>query len=99
MDLTYQIISKNQKPYKLLTLTCVNNKVNTSNLCCLITLKYEDYLSIYYALKYLHDIYKFNPKIVHIDFSKEERKALLQKNLFDFSSIIIMFFSFYTMLV
>ena len=39
MNLTYQIISKNQKQYKLLTLTCVNNKENTSNICCLIALK------------------------------------------------------------
>ena len=46
-------------------------------------------MSIYYSLKCLHDIYNFNPKIVHIDFSKVERKDLLQKNLFNFSPIII----------
>ena len=46
-------------------------------------LVYEDYMSIYNALKYLHDIYKFNPKFMHIDYSKDERKTLLQKNLFN----------------
>ena len=96
MDFTYQIIPKKQKPYKLMTLTCVNNKDNISNICSLICLVYEDYMSIYYALKYLHDIYKFNPKFMHIDYSKAERKALVQKNLFDSPPIIISCFFHFT---
>ena len=79
MDITYQIIPKNRKPYKLLTLSCINSETNTANICCLIGLIYEDYLSIFYCLKYLHDIYKFDPKYIHIDYSKAERKALVQK--------------------
>ena len=38
----------------------------------LVFLIYEDYKSIYYALKYL----------INIDFSKSERKALSSENLF-----------------
>ena len=79
-----------------MTLTCVNNKDNISNICSLVCLVYEDYMSIYYALKYLHDIYKFNPKFMHIDYSKAERKALLQKNLFDSPPIIISCFFHFT---
>ena len=95
-DFIYKIIPKRQKPYKLMTLTCANNKDNTSNLCCLISLIYEDYMSIYYALKYLHDIYKFNPRFMHNDYSKVERKALLKKNLFYSTPIIISFFFHFT---
>ena len=96
MDFTYQIIPKKQKPYKLMTLTCVNDKDNISNICSLVCIVYEDYKSIYYALKYLHDIYNFNPKFMHIDYSKAERKALLQKNLFDSLPIIISCFFHFT---
>ena len=95
MDITYQIIPKNRKPYKILTLSCINSETNTANICCLIGLIYEDYLSIFYCLKYLHDIYKFNPKYIHIDYIKAERKALVQKNLFDIKpTIISCFFHF-----
>ena len=52
MGLTYKIIQKDQKPYKLITITALNNKNNTINLCVLIGIIYEDYLSFYYALKY-----------------------------------------------
>ena len=72
-----------------MTLTCVNQNTNTTHLCCLVGLVYEDYLSIYYALKYMHIFFNFNPKIMHIDYSKSERKALNQKDLFSANPIII----------
>ena len=40
IDLTYKIIPKAQKPYKLMTITAVNNKDNTTNLYCLIGIIY-----------------------------------------------------------
>ena len=40
MDITYQITPKNRKPYKLLTLSCINSETNTANICCLIGLIY-----------------------------------------------------------
>ena len=82
MDVTYKIIPKAQKPYKLMTITAVNNKNNTTNLCALIGIIYEDYLSFYYTLKYLNNFYNFEPKIIHIDFSGAERKALNMDSLF-----------------
>ena len=89
MDVTYKIIPKAQKPYKLMTITEVNNKNNTTNLCALIGIIYEDYLSFYYTLKYLNNFYNFEPKIIHIDFSLSERKALNMDSLFKRPPIII----------
>lgn len=50
IDLTYKIIPKKEKPYKLMVITAVSNRDNTINLCGLIGL-ILNYLSIYYAIK------------------------------------------------
>ena len=89
IDLTYKIIPKSQKPYKLMTITAVDNKENTTKLCGLIGLIYVDHLSIYYTLKYLNNFFNFEPKIVHVDFSLAERKALNNDSLFKKPPIII----------
>ena len=89
IDLTYKIIPKTQKPYKLMTITAVDNKENTTKLCGLIGLIYVDHLSIYYTLKYLNNFFNFEPKIVHVDFSLAERKALNNDSLFKKPPIII----------
>ena len=89
IDITYKIIPYNQKPYKLLTISGVNTNTNTTNLCCLIGLVYEDHISLYYTFKYLNQFFDFNPKICNIDFSIPERKALLHNDLFKEKPIVI----------
>ena len=42
MDITYKIIPKKQQPYKLMTITSVNEIENTTNVCCLIGIIYEE---------------------------------------------------------
>ena len=34
------------------------------------------------AFKYLNELYQFNPKVIHIDFSKSLHNALETENLF-----------------
>ena len=89
MDITYKVIPKALQPYKLMIITGVNNKDNTTNFCALIGLKYEGYLSFYYTLKYLNNFYNYEHKIIHIDFSQAERKALKMESLFKISPLII----------
>ena len=96
MDITYKIIPKKQQPYKLMTITSVNEIENTTNVCCLIGIIYEDAISIYNALNYLKTFFNFIPKIVHIDFSLSERKALLNENLYEEKPIIISCFFHFT---
>ena len=66
------------------------------DICVLVYLKYEDYKSIYYTLKYLNTFFGFEPKIVNIDFSKSERKALSSENLFKEKPLIISCFFHFT---
>ena len=69
IDTTYKIIPKKLKPYRLMTISCFNNKDNITNICCFILYKYEDHISLYHIFKYLNNFFQFNPKIINIDFS------------------------------
>lgn len=42
IDVTYKIIHKRQKNYKLLTITGIGKKSNNSYICALILIMYED---------------------------------------------------------
>lgn len=69
-DVTYKIIPKKHKGYKLLTLSGVDNTTNNSNICALILIKYEDSQSFIYVFKYLYNMFNFAPKIIHIFIQK-----------------------------
>ena len=81
IDIIYKIIPYRQKPYKLMTISVVNENTNVTNICCLLGVVYEDYLNLYYIFKYVSNFFHFNQKIVNIDFSSAERKALMQADL------------------
>ena len=81
LDIIYKIIPYRQKPYKLMTISAVNENTNVTNICCLLGVVYEDYLNLYYIFKYVSNFFHFNQKIVNIDFSSAERKALMQADL------------------
>ena len=81
-DVTYRIIPKKHKGYKLFTLSCIDNITNNSYICALILIKYEDTQSFIYVFKYLNNMFNFIPKKIHIDYSKSLRKALLSKEVF-----------------
>ena len=89
LDFTYKIIPNKFKPYRLMTLKGFDLASNSTKLCCLIVIKYEDEKSIYYTLKYLNEYFKFSPKVINIDYSLPLYKALRNKNLFNNDCIII----------
>ena len=89
IDVTYKILPKNRKSYKLLTISGFDEKKNLTIILFLILIIHEDYKSFYLIFKYLNLNFNFNPNNIHIDFSQAERKALLQENLFNSKPIII----------
>ena len=89
VDITYKIIPKNLKKYKLMTITGVNKITNISYICCFILLKYEDVQSFINIFKYLKEMYSFNPGVVNIDYSSSLTKALKTENIFENSPIIV----------
>ena len=89
LDITYKIIPQKFKPYKMLTIKGFNTNTKQSVLCTLVCIKYEDEISIYYSMKYLHDFYHFNPEIINIDYSLALWNGLNNKQLFDKNPIVI----------
>jgi hypothetical protein len=89
IDVTYKIILKNLHNYKLLTISGIDNNNNSTYLCALILLKYEDNITFIKIFKYLKEYYKFNPTIVNIDYSASLTKALLTDNLFNTKPVIV----------
>ena len=89
IDITYKIIPKHFKNYKLMAITGINKLANISYLCCFILLKYEDEISFIKIFKFLNDMYLFNPKVINIDYSASLKKDLKTENLFCKSPIII----------
>ena len=79
IDITYQIIPSNYKPYRLLSIKSFNNEDNKAQLNAMIALKYEDENSLYYSFKYLKDFYGFNHSIINIDYSLFLEKVLNEK--------------------
>ena len=62
---------------------------------CTCIKKYEAYLSFNQILAYLNNMFNFNPKIVHIDYSKALTKALKEPHLFEKDPIIVHCFFHY----
>ena len=80
----------------MMTLSGVNKLSKNTYIWALVLLIYEDYKSIYLALKYLNIFFGFEPKIVNIVYSKLERKALSSENLFKEKPLIISTFFHFT---
>lgn len=68
IDVTFKIIPKIYRPYKLMTITSINYQENKTVLICFILLKFLNKISYYKILQYLHENLSFNPTIIHIDY-------------------------------
>ena len=99
IDVTYKIIPKRQKNYKLLTITGVDKITNNSFICALILIMYEDTLSFLKIFKYMKEFYGFKPKVVHIDYSRALTNALNSEELFNPKPIIIHCFFHFSQII
>lgn len=66
IDITYRIIPKNKKNYKMLTISGLNKNNNNTTILVFIFLKYEDYNSLKKIFIYFIEVYEFAPKIVYL---------------------------------
>ena len=83
IDVTYKVVPKyNKNKYKSLTITGIDNNSKSSYLCALILIKYEDSNSFKKIFSYLNNMYEFNQRIVHIDYSVSLTKSLKEGGFF-----------------
>ena len=96
IDVTYKVLPKyNKNKYKLLTIIGIDNNSKSSYLCALILIKYEDSNSFNKIFSYLNNMYEFNQRIVHIDYSVSLTKSLKEGGFFKKKPIIVHYFFHY----
>ena len=99
IDVKYKIIPKSKKNYKLLTITGIDKISNNSYICALILILYEDTLSFIKIFKYMKEFYGFQPKVIHIDFSKALTNALNSEELYNPKPIIVHCFFHFSQII
>ena len=80
VDTTFKIIPKKFYPYKLMTISYLNE--NKVNIFCFVLYKYQDHINYERIFLYLKDNYNLNPKIVHTDYEKALYSIFTKDNIF-----------------
>lgn len=94
IDFTFEIIPKNLKPYKLMSIYAINKNENKSLIACLILFKYDDADSLKKIFSLLRATFNFSPIYVTVDFDSALHYALKNCNLFKKTYVISYFFHF-----
>ena len=68
IDITFKVIPKCYRPYKLLTIATIDNKNMKTILVGFVLFIYKDSNSFLKNFGYLNNIYNFNPTILHSDY-------------------------------
>ena len=68
IDIIYRLIPNVFKHYKLMTITCADNDTKNTFISGLVFLNFEDNILFTKIFKYLHEMFEFNPRVVHIDY-------------------------------
>ena len=64
IDITFQIIPSNFRPYKLFVLSGINKEKGIPIIICFILIKFIDFVSYNRIFNYLVENYNFKPKII-----------------------------------
>ena len=80
IDITFKLIPKSFKPYKIMTLCSFDEEENKPILICLIFFKYMDSESYINIFNFLNQLYNFEPLIIHSDFEIALYKAINKIN-------------------
>ncbi len=89
IGVTYKIVPGKKEWYKLISITGVKNKSNSSFILALVLIKFEDTNSFYYSFKYINTMLKFKPKVAYIDYFNSLKNEFLIPGLFKVKPMII----------
>ena len=75
-DVTFQIIPKKMRPYKLLIISGIAKGEIKATSLCFVLIKYIDSVSYGRVFNYLFENYNFLPKILQTNYEKTLKKAI-----------------------
>ena len=76
IDITFKIIPRSFKPYKLMTIYTIDKEKNSTIICALICLKYNDEQSLIKIFSLLRAYYNISPSTVTLDFDRAQITSL-----------------------
>ena len=82
IDITFKIIPRSFKPYKLMTIYTIDKEKKSTIICALICLKYNDEQSLIKIFSLLRAYYNFSPSTVTLDFDRAQINSLKKIELF-----------------
>ena len=82
IDITFKVIPKCYRPYKLLTIATLDKDNIKTILVGFILFIYKDSISFLKIFEYLNNIYNFNPTIIHSDYEIGIELALKKAQFF-----------------
>lgn len=82
IDITFKLIPKSWRPYKLFTIATIDFKENKTILIGFILFKNMDSETYLRILKMLNDNFSFNPKVIHTDYESALDKAIKESSFF-----------------
>ena len=89
IDMTFKIIPRIFRQYKLMTIYCIDDKKGITILAALILLKYSDTNSLKKIFSILSALYNFSPICVTTDFDLAQMKALKETETFNKTPYIV----------
>ena len=78
-DVTFEIIPKKMRPYKLLIISGIAKGEIKANSLCFVLIKYIDSISYGRVFNYLFENYNFLQKILQRDYEKALKKAIYMR--------------------
>ena len=82
IDITFQIIPKCYRPYKLMTITSLDPLKNHTIIICFVLLVFTDSLSYQKIFHYLNENFCFDPLIIHTDYEVSLALAIKESKFF-----------------
>ena len=82
LDITFNIIPKNFRPYKLLIISGIPYEKKNPVSICFILIKFQDFETYNKIFNFLFENFKFIPQIIHSDFELAIAKAIKENKYF-----------------
>ena len=89
VDITFKLTPRVHRPYKIMTISCLDKEEQTPRLVCLIALLYLDTISYTKIFSYLKENYFFYPKVIHLDFETPLRNSIINSGIYEQKPLLV----------
>ena len=89
VDITFKLTPRVHRPYKIMTISCLDKEDQIPRLVCLIALLYLDTVSYTKIFSYLKENYFFYPKVIHLDYEAPLSNSIINSGIFEEKPLLV----------